>query len=100
MADKQALVYQPDVYDSVCKDGVSVSIRCGELVEMQGSQWVKSLSAGFAERMDDRWHPTRQAAKRAAADRVQAMSDLLARQALQLRQEADREQAAEAHANG
>lgn len=94
------MVYRCEVYENIRADGVFVSIRAGQEVNVDGEQWVRSMSGQLCERMDANWWESRHDAKRAAAHKVQQFADLLAAQAKWLRQEADREQAAEEVANG
>ena len=89
------ILYSYNVYDSIREDGVGVYLSHGELVPVGSDRYVRLPHAGTMLPADETWTACRHTAKRRAAAQVQQMADRLNGQARRLREEADREQAAE-----
>ena len=93
-------LFSYSVYDSVGIQGVGVYMSQGELVPVGDDRYVRLPHGGAMMPADETWSACRHEAKRRAAARVRQMADKLAAQAERLMQEAEREQLAEANANG
>lgn len=90
------MLYTFDVFDnSVGRDGVSLHMSHGELVPVGDARYVRLPHTQTMVLANEQWTPCRHDAKRRAAAKVQALADTLNDQARRLREEADRDQAAE-----